>query len=64
MARTLKEPFKDNNYWWASVELLRRYIIVILIVTVPRNVVSYLDYVHLISYIEKFADLRISYNRF
>ncbi|XP_065906418.1 uncharacterized protein [Dysidea avara] len=42
MARTLKEPFKDSKYWWASVELLRRYVIIILIVTVPRNLIPVL----------------------
>ncbi|XP_065907815.1 uncharacterized protein [Dysidea avara] len=42
MSKTLKQPFKDKYCSWASVELLRRYIFLAIIVAVPRNLIPVL----------------------
>jgi len=40
MARLLKVPFTEDHRWWATVELLKRIIFVILIIVLPGNLVS------------------------
>jgi len=40
MGVALKQLFKDDYRWWATVKLFRRNIFITLIVAVPRNLVS------------------------
>ena len=40
MSNILKDPFTNNLYWWAPIDLLRRPLFVILITIFPGNLVS------------------------
>ena len=41
MARVLYVPYANQCCWWAPVELIRRGLFIVLLVIVPRNLVSW-----------------------
>ena len=40
LSRAIRYPFKHQYRWWYSVELARRFVIVLMVVPFPRNNVS------------------------